>query len=180
MLIHAQEVADQKAAQKSGVTAASSLFMEPAGDTEVKPTEDPSAAEPDATNNSADDDSVGESVKRGHKWYKFFTRLFTATIETDGLNNEMEHDKTMQHIAMESILNHRVITAHPEFIEIYSLEDQNLILDAGRQAGKLMDVVPSPPGVSKFGTEVFNYYGQLRDNNNARIDVLIRQMFESQ
>lgn len=43
-----------------------------------------------------------------------------------------------------------------------------------------MSEVPHPPGFDKFGEFVFNFYGQMRDKNNARIDELLVQMGSSQ
>ena len=129
---------------------------------------------PNASSSSSNTDSgIGKSVTRGYKWYKFITGWFNKGMEAKKLKDEMQTDLTIQHIAQESILDPRVLQAHPQFIEIYQREEQNLLLDVGRQTGRLMGEVPGLAGVDKFGEHVFNYYGQMRDENNRQIDQLV-------
>ena len=106
-------------------------------------------------------------------------------------HHEMVHQRDGEEKAVGRSAERRRDTTHcarvflnpnqPQWLEIYRLEDQNLKLyDQARMIGKAMADVPLPPGFSKFGDDVFNYYGHLRDQNNAQIDQLVQQMYAQQ
>jgi len=116
------------------------------------------------------------SVARGgYKWYQFFTKLFDRAYMQRRLNDELEVDQSIEDITFMSIANNPM-NFPGQFIQIFQLEEMNIqVFDVGRRAGKLMSVVPNPPGVDSFGDTVFDYYGQLRDANNAQIDMLLQE-----
>jgi RHS repeat-associated protein len=129
---------------------------------------------------SAGSTGIGKSLIKGYKWYQFFSKWKNRVRDANQLKSEEEADRAMFDIANKSILNQQVLGSHPQFVEIFQLERQNLVLDAGRQAGKAMGVVPAPPGFDELGESVFNYYGRQRDANNQRIDQLVQEMASSQ
>jgi RHS repeat-associated protein len=131
--------------------------------------EDPAAAGSEA----------GKSLMKGYKWYQFFSKWKNRVRDANQLLDEENADKTMFNIASRSVLNQKVMESHPQFTEIYTLEQTNLYLDAGRQAGKAMAEVPGPPGYGEFGESIFNSYGRMRDANNQQIDVLLQEMASS-
>jgi hypothetical protein len=129
-----------------------------------------------SASNSSDEfipDIVGTSVRRGHKWYSSIKHWFDNAVEAKELRDELNTDQTIQNIAAAAITQGD-LNRTPQFIEIYSLEAENLNYDEGRLAGKVMAEVPDPPGTDKFGSAVFDFYGQKRDENNLRIDLLVQ------
>jgi uncharacterized protein RhaS with RHS repeats len=140
-----------------------------------------------AKNTSSSDDSsgngsipeiVGQSVRRGHKWYNFIKHWFDNRVEADKLNDELNTDQTIQKMATE-VITRGDANRTPQFIEIYSLEATNLNYDEARMIGKVMAEVPNLPGTDKFGDFVFDYYGGKRDENNRRIDELLQEAAQS-
>jgi len=116
--------------------------------------------------------AAGGSVMRAYKWTKWLDHVFEQYYEGKRLKDEMEADRAVRDLAFDPT----VIAKHPQFAEIYLLEDQNLWLDVGRQTGKIMGDVPNIPGEGRFGDAVFDAYGQMRDANNQRIDELLQEI----
>jgi RHS repeat-associated protein len=116
---------------------------------------------------------IAGSVMKGYHWYGVVKGLFDKIVLHKKLNDERDADEAIQSIAGKAILSGAY---HTQFIEIYNLEDQSHFYDLGRLTGTMMSEVPGPPGVDKFGDQVFNFYGQMRDKNNKRIDQLVQQM----
>jgi hypothetical protein len=134
-----------------------------------------------SASNSGDEfipDIVGASVRRGHKWYSTIKHWLDDAVETKQLKDELYTDQTIQNIAAAAITQGD-LNRTPQFIEIYSLEAENLNYDEGRVASKVMAEVPAPPGTDKFGSAVFDFYGQKRDENNLRIDHLVQEAAQS-
>ncbi|MFZ0320177.1 MAG: RHS repeat-associated core domain-containing protein [Candidatus Sulfotelmatobacter sp.] len=124
---------------------------------------------------------VTNSVRRGFKWYKFITGWINKGFEEQKLKSEVGLDRTTADIMFGIIAQHpEALNRFPQAIEIYQLEQQNLLYDQGRTIGKVMGEVPNLPGMDRFGNDVFNFYGQMRDQNNRRIDALIQEGLASQ
>jgi hypothetical protein len=130
---------------------------------------------PNTNSSSSNSDSgVGKSVTKGYKWYKFITGWFNKGMEAKKLKDEMQSDRQIRDIAAGAVMSISPRTP-AQFGEIWQLEEQNLLLDTGRQIGKIMGEVPNIPGEDKFGEAVFNAYGKQRDANNNRIDTLLQE-----